>query len=75
MQPMIAQELAYIFLSALVVAAIIATPLSMIPALQPKRKRFLNRFGYAFSNYGIPVWCVFEMVFWLMTHRWVPWVP
>jgi hypothetical protein len=70
-----AREIIFIFISALVAATIIAGLLSMIPALQPERKRFLNRFGYAFSTYGIPVWCVFELVFWLMTHRWVPWVP
>ncbi len=71
---MIVRELAFIFLSALVVAAIIATPLSMIPALQPERKHFWSRFGYAFSNWGIPAWCVIELVFWLITNRWVPWI-
>jgi carbon starvation protein CstA len=69
------QELAFIFLSALVVAAIIATPLSMIPALQPERKHFWNRFGYAFANWGVPVWCVIQLLYWLITKRWVPWIP
>jgi hypothetical protein len=72
---MIAQKLVFIFLSALLVAAIIATPLSMIPALQPARKHFWQRFGYAFMNWGVPVWCVIELLLWLITKRWVPWIP
>ena len=71
---MIAKELALIFLSALVVAAIIATPLSMIPVLQPGRKHFWNRFSYALANWGIPVWCVIQLLYWLITHRWFPWI-
>jgi len=67
-----AREIASIFVWALVAGGIIALLLSAIPVFQPQRKGFFNRFGYAFSNYGIPVWCVFELVFWLMTHRWVP---
>jgi len=71
---MIAKELALIVLSALVVAAIIATPLSMIPALQPARKHFWKRFGYAFSNWGVPMWCLLELLYWLTMHRWFPWI-
>jgi len=66
------REIASIFVWALVAGGIIALLLSAIPVFQPQRKHFLNRFGYAFSTYGIPVWCVIELVFWLMTHRWVP---
>jgi hypothetical protein len=69
---MSAREIALIFVWALAAAGIIALLLSAIPVFQPQRERFPNRFGYAFSVYGIPVWCVIELVFWLITHRWVP---
>jgi hypothetical protein len=69
---MSAREIASIFVWALVAAGIIALFLSAIPVFQPERKRFLNRFRYAFSNYGIPLWCVIELVFWLITRRWIP---
>jgi ABC-type dipeptide/oligopeptide/nickel transport system permease component len=72
---MIAKELFFICLSALVVATTIALPLSMIPALQSQRKHFWERFGYAFSNWGVPVWCVIELLLWLITKRWTPWIP
>ena len=70
-----AREIASILVCSLVVGTIIALFLSVIPVFQRHRKGFFNRFGYAFSNYGIPVWCVLELVFWLMEHRWAPWVP
>lgn len=69
---MSAREIALIFIWALVAAGIIVLFLSAIPVFQPERKHFLNRFGYAFSNNGMPVWCVIELAFWLMTHRWIP---
>ena len=72
---MSAQELGFIFLWALAAAAAIAAPLSLIPALQPKRKHYWERFGYAFANWGVPTWCVVELVQWLVTHRWIPWAP
>ena len=68
----LAHDLFFIVLSALVVAAIIALPSSMIPALQPQRKRFWQRFSYAFTNWGVPAWCAIELVFWLITKRWIP---
>lgn len=69
------QDLAFILLWALVAAAAIAIPLAMIPSLQPERKHYLQRFGYAFANWGVPAWCIIELLFWLAKHRWVPWVP
>lgn len=72
---MILQELAVIFILALVIAAIIALPLSMIPGLLPQRKYFLERFRYAIVNWGLPGCCVVELVFWLITHRWIPEAP
>jgi hypothetical protein len=69
---MSARELAFIFVWALATAAAIAAPLSLIPALQPERKHIWGRFGYAFANWGLPAWCVIELLLWLTTHRWVP---
>jgi hypothetical protein len=71
----IAKELFFICLSALVIAAAIALLSSLIPALQPARKHFWNRFSYAFANWGVPVWCVIQLLYWLITKRWVPWIP
>jgi len=72
---LILQELVVIFMLAVVIAAIIALPLSMIPALLPQRKHFLERFSYAFVNWGLPACCAVELVFWLITKRWIPWFP
>ena len=71
----IAQELFFICLSALVVATAIALPLSLVPALQPQRKHFWERFRYAFANWSLPACCAIELVFWLITKRWIPWLP
>ena len=72
---LILQKLAVIFILAIVIAAIIALPLSMIPALLPQRKHFWERFCYAFENWGLPACCAIELVFWLITKRWIPWFP
>jgi len=71
----ITQELFFICLSALVIATAIALPLSLIPALQPKRKYFWERFQYGFANWSLPSCCVIELAFWLITGRWIPWFP
>jgi hypothetical protein len=70
---LILQKLAVIFILAVVIAAIIALPLSMFPALLPQRKHFSERFSYAFVNWGLPACCAVELVFWLITKRWIPW--
>jgi len=72
---LILQELAVIFILAVVIAAIIALPLSIFPALLPQRKHFSERFSYAFVNWGLPACCAVELVFWLITKRWIPWFP
>jgi len=72
---LILQELAVIFILAVVIAAIIALPLSIFPALLPQRKHFSERFSYAFVNWGLPACRAVELVFWLITKRWIPWFP
>jgi hypothetical protein len=72
---MMIREFIFFFIPVLVVATIIAAPLALIPALQPQRKHYWQRFGYAFQRWGVPLWCVFEMLFWLITKRWIPWMP
>ena len=72
---LILQKLAVIFILAVVIAAIIALPMTMFPALLPQRKHFSERFSYAFVNWGLPACCAVELVFWLITKRWIPWFP
>ena len=66
------REVGAILVWALLVSLTGAALLSMIPALAPGRKGYFARFGYCFSNYSLPGWFALEVVFWLITRRWVP---
>jgi ABC-type tungstate transport system substrate-binding protein len=71
----IVKDLLLIGLYALVVATAIALPLSLIPALHPQRKHFWKRFRYAFANWSLPACVVIELLYWLLTRRWIPGLP
>ena len=72
---MIAEKLGLILLLALIVATLIAAPLAITASLQPRQKTYWRRFGYAFANWGLPGWCILQLLYWLITTRWVPWLP
>jgi len=68
----LAKELFFICLSALAITTAIALLLSLIPVLQPERKHFWQRFRYSFANWSLPACAVIELLFWLITGRWIP---
>jgi hypothetical protein len=71
----IAQALFFILVSALGAAAAVAMLLSLIQVLQPQRKHYWERFRYSFANWTLPACVVIELVFWLITGRWILGLP